>query len=180
MKQMMVILTLTLLVSSAQAEIFLDNFNDGDLQGWTFIEGAEDGGIENRELVLGSPKAENEAEVTIAVDDIISSDYEVSVSAKISWLARNAINSGATLGLRAHTDPLLKQSKDLSLLYERAYKFVLGNNMTPNHGMRKGLAATIRFIKVSVEGNVWTILTGIEKLHTFSLFIVDLTINDTY
>ena len=57
MKQMMVMLTLTLLVSSVGAEIFRDNFNDGDLQGWTFIEGDEDGGIENRELVLGSPKA---------------------------------------------------------------------------------------------------------------------------
>ena len=170
MKQMMVMLILTLLVSSVGAEIFRDNFNDGDLKGWTFVQGDEDGGIENGELVLGAPKAELGQEIIIAVDDIISSDYEVSVSAKISWIARNAINSGATLGLRAHTDPLLKQSKDLSLLYERAYKFVLGNNMTPNHGIRKGLAATIRFMKVSVEGNVWTILTGIEKLHTFSLF----------
>ena len=62
MKQMMVMLILTLLVSAVRAEIFRDNFNDGDLKGWTFVEGDEDGGIENGELVLGSPKAEDKAE----------------------------------------------------------------------------------------------------------------------
>ena len=84
MKHMMVILILALLVSSAQAEIFRDNFNDGDLKGWTFVLGAENGGIQNGELVLSSPKPEREAEVIIAVDGIIASDYEVAVSLKIS------------------------------------------------------------------------------------------------
>ena len=105
MKRMMAMLILTLLASSIRAEIFRDNFNDGDLQGWTFIKGAEDGGIENGELVLGSPKAEDKAEVTVVVDGIIARDYEVSVSLKISKLA---ISGGATIGLRAHTDPLLE------------------------------------------------------------------------
>ena len=54
MKQIMLILIFTLLVSSGEAEIFRDNFNDGDLQGWTLVQGAEDGGIENGELVLSS------------------------------------------------------------------------------------------------------------------------------
>ena len=99
MKQMMVMLILTLLVSAVRAEIFRDNFNDGDLKGWTFVEGDEDGGIENGELVLGSPKAEDKAEVTVVVDGIIARDYEVSVSLKISKLG---ISGGATIGLRAH------------------------------------------------------------------------------
>ena len=40
MKYMMVIFILTLLVSvsSIRAEIFRDDFNDGDLKGWTFIQ----------------------------------------------------------------------------------------------------------------------------------------------
>ena len=40
-------------------------------------------------------------------DGIIASDYEVSVSLKISKLARD-IMGGAAIGLRAHTDPLLE------------------------------------------------------------------------
>ena len=68
MKQMMVILIFTLLVSSARAEIFRDNFNDGDLQGWTFLQGGEDGGIENGELVLGSPKVVDEVKLESEVN----------------------------------------------------------------------------------------------------------------
>ena len=112
MKQIMLMLILTLLVPLVRAEIFRDNFNDGDLQGWTLVQGAEDGGIENGELVLGSPKVVDEvkleSEVIIVADGIIASDYEVSVSLKISKLARD-IMGGAAIGLRAHMDPLLKE-----------------------------------------------------------------------
>ena len=181
MKQMMVMLILTLLVSSVGAEIFRDNFNDGDLKGWTFVEGDEDGGIENGELVLGSPKAESEAKVMIAVDGIIASDYEVSVSLKISKLG---ISGGGSIGLRAHTDPLLEpfterwaegeaNKKARKLLYDRSYRFSLGNiNIEDNmhiQDIRKGLAATIQLMKVSIEENLWkTFVRG--KLHTFRLF----------
>ena len=182
MKQMMVMLTLTLLVSSVRAEIFRDNFNDGDLQGWTFVEGDEDGGIENGELTLGSPKAENEAEVTIAVDGIIASDYEVSVSLKISKLG---IGGGATIGLRAHTDPLLepflkpfteyleRNKAARMLLYRRSYRFSLGNIDTGGSAhiqdMRKGLAAIIQLMKVVRGENRWKTFTR-GKLHTFREF----------
>ena len=185
MKQMMVMLTLTLLVSSAQAEIFRDNFNDGDLQGWTLVKGDEDGGIENGELVLGSPKAESEAEVTAVVDGIIASDYEVSVSLKISKLG---IGGGATIGLRAHTDPLLesfleqftehlekdeRNKKARALLYQRSYRFSLGNIDTGGSAhiqdIRKGLGAIIQLMKVVRGKNVWnTFVKG--KLHTFREF----------
>ena len=181
MKQMMVMLMLTFFVSSVEAKIFRDNFNDGDLQGWTLVQGAEDGGIENGELVLGSPKAQSEAEVTVVVDGIIASDYEVSVSLKISKLG---IGGGATIGLRAHTDPLLEpffeelekgeeNKKARLLLYERSYRFSLGNIDTGGSAhiqdLRKGLAATIQLMKASKGENRWEIFVR-DKLHTFREF----------
>ncbi len=172
MKHMMVILTLTLFVSSVGAEIFRDNFNDGDLQGWTLVQGAEDGGIENGELVLGSPKAGSEvkleSEVIIVADGIIASDYEVSVSLKISKLADRNISDGAAIGIRAHADPhdieLIKEylernggterdekNKGIELLYRRSYRFFLGHTHdNKHHDIRRGLAATIQLMKVSV------------------------------
>ena len=182
MKQMMVMLILTLLVSSVRAEIFRDDFNDGDLQGWTFVEGDEDGGIENGELTLGSPKANSEAEVTVVVDGIIASDYEVSVFLKISKLG---IGGGATIGLRAHTDPLLepflkpftehleRNKAARMLLYRRSYRFSLGNIDTGGSAhiqdMRKGLGAIIQLMKVVRGENRWKTFTR-GKLHTFREF----------
>ena len=193
----MAMLIFTLLVSSVRGEIFRDNFNDGDLQSWTFIKGDEDGGIENGELVLGSPKVvdeakvEEEAEVIIAVNGIISSNYEVSVSAKISRLTRN-ISGGASIGLRAHTDPLLepltvhleKDERSRILLYRQSYKFFLGNvNLEDNvhiqdiRNIRRGLTATIQHMKVDMIGD--ELKDGFEtfaegKLHSFQLFDFEL------
>ena len=188
MKHMMVMLMLTLLVSSVRAEIFRDNFNDGDLQGWTFVQGAEDGGIENGELVLDSPKVVDEAEVIIAVDGIIASDYEVSVSVKISRLA---INGGPAIGLRAHTDLLLEpvaehlerdeRNKDLRIfLYKRSYRFFLGNvhiednvHIQDIRNIKRGFAAAIQHMKISMIGDKWTDgfkMFFADKLHTFRLF----------
>ena len=181
MKQIMVMLMLTLLVSSVWAEIFRDNFNDGDLQGWTFVQGAEDGGIENGELVLGSPKGESGAKVMIAVNGIIARDCEVSVSLKISKLARN-ISGGASIGLGAHTDPLLqpfiesqpfieraRRTRRPVRLYDRSFRFSLGNIDTGDNmhiqdirNIRKGLAATTR------EENLKTFVRG--KLYAFREF----------
>ena len=200
MKHIMAMLILTLLASSVRAEIFRDNFNDGDLQGWTFIKGAEDGGIENGELVLGSPKVvdetkvEEEAEVIIAVDGIISSDYEVSVSLKINKRVKR-VGGGAAIGLRAHTHPLLEpftehleedeRNKDSRmLLYERSYRFFLGNvhiedniHIQDIRNLRRGLAATIQYMKVDMIGDEWKdgwkIFSG-GKLHIFELFDFEL------
>ncbi len=190
MKQMMVMLMLTLLVSSVEAEIFRDNFNDGDLQGWTFVEGAEDGGIENGELVLGSPKTEGETEVIVVVDGIIASDYEVSVSLKISELARG-ISGGAAIGLRAHMDPHhveliteylernkemerneeMERDKGIQLMHKRSYRFFIGNvHDNKHHDIRRGFAATIQLMKVSVgKGGLPTIFLA-DKLLTFREF----------
>ena len=173
MKHMMAMLILTLLVSSIEAEIFRDDFNDGDLQGWTFVEGAEDSGIENGELVLGAPKAE----VIIAVDDIIASDYEIAVSLKISefW---GDIDRGPSIGLRAHTDSLLEliiksdpaqgqgEKIPLWLLYERSYKFFLGIDH-----LKRGLGATIRHMdwRANQRNNRFTV-TLRDSLPAFRLF----------
>ena len=163
MKQMMVMLIFTLFVSSVWAGIFRDDFNDGDLKGWTFVLGAENGGIQNSELVLSSPKAEAVAEVMIAVDGIVSSDYEVSVSVKISRLARD-INGGALIGLRAHTNPLLEpHRKDLqkegkkiewiqTLWYRQSYQFLLGNQDINVQDIRRGLAANIEHVAFDERG----------------------------
>ena len=163
MKQMMVMLIFTLFVSSVWAGIFRDDFNDGDLKGWTFVLGAENGGIQNSELVLSSPKAEAVAEVMIAVDGIVSSGYEVSVSVKISRLARD-INSGALIGLRAHTNPLLEpHRKDLkkegkkiewiqTLWYRQSYQFLLGNQDINVQDIRRGLAANIEHVEFDKRG----------------------------
>ena len=185
MKHMMIMLILMLLVSSVGAEIFRDNFNDGDLKGWTFVQGAEDGSIQNGELILSSPKAEAKAEVMIAVDGIVASDYEVSVSIKISRLARDilvkGINGGAAIGLRAHTDPLLepiikdaraREKKGLSrYLYERSYQFFLGNQDINIQDMRRGLAATIQHMEVEFKGNEVVINVFAEdELRAFRIF----------
>ena len=195
MKHMMIMLILTLLVPSVRAEIFRDNFNDGDLKGWTFLQGAEDGGIENGELVLGSPKVvdeaklEEESEVMIAVDGIISSDYEVSVSLKISKLVTN-VGSGPAIGLRAHIHPLLEpwtvhleedeKNKDSRIfLYRQAYRFRLGNIHIENNihiqdlrHLRRGLAAAIQQMKIIPDERKILINRG--ELHIFRLFDFEL------
>ncbi len=167
MKYMMVIFILALLVSvsSVGAAIFRDDFNDGDLQGWTFIQGAENGGVQNSELVLSSPKPEREAEVIIAVDGIISNDYEVVVSLKISKLAMDIdINGGASIGLRAHTDPFLEpivkpapaRGKNglPTLLYGRSYKFFLGNQDINIQDIKRGLGATIQHADIAANKEI--------------------------
>ena len=182
----MIVWILTLLVSSVQAEVFRDDFNDGDLQGWTFVQGSEDGGIQNGELVLSSPRAEDKAEVIIAANGIISRDYEVVVSVKISKLVRDInINGGPHIGLRAHTDPLLEPiirpapargKKGLpTLLYGRSYKFFLGNQDINIQDIRRGLGSTIQHMDIAankeIGGNERLIRVFIkDELRAFRLF----------
>ena len=165
MKHMIVMWILTLLVSSVWAEIFRDDFNDGDLTGWTFVQGAEHGKIQNGELVLSSPKAEGEAEVIIAVNGIISRDYEAAVSLKIGKLVRDIdINGGPSIGLRAHTDPFLEPiikpapargKKGLpTLLYGRSYKFFLGNQDINIQDIKRGLGATIQQMDIAANKEI--------------------------
>ena len=185
MKHIIVMWILTLLVSSVWAEIFRDDFNDGDLTGWTFVQGAEHGKIQNGELVLSSPKPVREAEVIIAVNGIISRDYEVAVSLKIGKLVRDIdINGGPAIGLRAHTDPFLEpiitpapargKKGFPTLLYGRSYKFFLGNQDINIQDIRRGLAATVQHmdvVKKNNEGNkVFIDVVLMDELRAFQLF----------
>ena len=179
MKPAMVMLILTLWVSSVGAEIFRDNFNDGDLKGWMFVLGAKNGSIQNGELVLSSPQPERKAEVIIAVDGIIARDYEVAVSLKISRLVRD-ISSGAAVGLRAHTDPLLEPiikpdpargKKGVpTLLYKRSYNFFIGFQEINIDDIRRGLAATIQHVEVGANGRNELNVKLKDKLRAFRLF----------
>ena len=186
MKHMIIMLILMLLVSSPWAEIFRDDFNDGDLNGWTFVQGAEHGRIQDSALVLSSPKAEDKAEVIIAASGIISRDYEVVVSVKISKLVSDIdINGGPSIGLRAHTDPFLEPiikpapargKKGLpTLLYGRSYKFFLGHQDINIQDIRRGLGATIQHMDIAankeVGGNERLIRVFIkDELRAFRLF----------
>ena len=54
MKCLMVMLMLTSFVLSTWAEVFRDDFNDENLEGWVVLR-AREASIENGELVLGFP-----------------------------------------------------------------------------------------------------------------------------
>ena len=209
MKTMMAMLLFTLFASSVWAEIFRDNFNDGDLQGWTFVQGAEHGEIQDSALVLSSPKADFGAEVIITVDGIISSNYEVSVSVKVSRLVKDIVH-GPHIGLRAHMDPLLepfiesfqRNEKLQRLLYEQSYQFILGYEDIGAPDTKKGFGATVQHVEVFKNGRIlsegrtrafrvfdfrlhkWYRLKIIAKENRFQCFIDDkemlIFFDDTY
>ena len=133
MKCIVVMLTLPLLVSSTWAGIFRDDFNDRDLKGWTFVQDAQDGGIQNGELVLGSRKST----VIIAVDGVVARDYEVAVSMKIRKLVSGPVANGPLIGLRAHAED--ENDKHPLLQYTLAYNFLIGRDTDKT----KGLGAAI-------------------------------------
>ena len=166
MKHVMIMSILTLLVSTVRAEIFRDDFNDDDLRGWTFVQGAEHGGIQNSALVLSSPnpKAGFGAEAMIAIDGIIASDYEVAVSVKISRLVKGILR-GPHIGLRAHIpsrlEPFIEDfqgNKILrTLLHGQSYQFLLGHQDIGGGVTKRGFGATIQQVEVSKKGERWNI-----------------------
>ena len=174
MKTMIAMLILTLFASSIWAEIFRDDFNDGDLKGWTFVQGAEHGRIQDSALVLSSPNPR--AEAVIAADGIISSDYEVSVSVKISRLVKGILH-GPHVGLRAHIPPRLEpfiegfQENDVlrTLLYGQSYQFILGYEDIGGGVTERGFGATVQHVEVSKKGDRWNI-NGEGRSRAFRLF----------
>lgn len=103
MKYMMAMLMLMSFVPSTWAEVFRDNFNDGDLEEWVDL-GLPRGeaSIENGELVLGFPPP-NPAKIRVGFLGAVSKDYEVTVSVKIVELMfPPIIANGVKIGLRAH------------------------------------------------------------------------------
>ena len=116
-------------------------------------------------------------------DGIIASNYEVSVSVKISRLARD-INGGARIGLRAHTNPLLegrslrrgslrratrerekKKEWIQTLWYGQSYQFLLGNQDINIQDTKRGLAANIEHVEFDKRG-----IFHKRKLRAFRIF----------
>ena len=184
MKCIMVMLMLTLLVSSTWAGMFRDDFNDGDLKGWTFVRDAEDGGIQNGELVLGSRKST----VIIAVDGIIARDYEIAMSVKIRKLVAGPIANGPLIGLRAHAQH--ENDKHPLSQYTLAYNFLIGRNVDTTKGLggaiwhvgdilpRQGggqrvliVQKVLKFSPFNVQLDTWYRLKVIAKGNRFQMFI---------
>ena len=184
MKWIMAMLMLMLLASSTWAGIFRDDFNDGDLEGWTFVRDAEDGGIQNGELVLGSRKST----VIIAVDGVIARDYEVAVSVKIRKLVAGAVANGPLIGLRAHA--LFENDKHPLGQYDLAYNFLIGRNADKTKGLgaviwhvgdvlpRRGggqrvliVPKVLKFSPFNVQLDTWYRLKVIAKGNRFQVFV---------
>ena len=184
MKYIMVMLILTLFASSTWAGIFRDDFNDGDLKGWTFVQDAEDGGIQNGELVLGSRKST----VIIAVDGVVARDYEVAVSVKIRKLVAGSVANGPLIGLRAHA--LRESDKHPTLQYDLAYNFLIGRNADKTKGLgaviwhvgdvlpRRGggqrvliVPKVLNFSPFNVQLDTWYRLKVIAKGNRFQMFV---------
>lgn len=184
MKCMMVMLVLTLFVSSTGAGIFRDDFNDGDLPGWMFVKDAEDGGIQNGELVLGSRKST----VIIAVDGVVARDYEITVSVKIRKLVSGAVANGPLIGLRAHAEN--ENNKHPLGQYDLAYNFLIGRNADKTKGLgaviwhvedvlpRRGggqrvliVPKVLKFFPFNVQLDTWYRLKVIAKDNRFQVFV---------
>jgi len=101
MKRMMAMLMLTSFVLSTWAEVFRDDFNDENLEGWVVLR-AREASIENGELVLDFPPPDP-ANIRVGFLGAVSKDYEVTVSVKIIELMfPPIIANGVKIGLRAH------------------------------------------------------------------------------
>ena len=146
MKRIMVMLILTLLVSSTWAEVFRDDFNDGDLEEWVDL-GLPRGeaSIENGELVLGFPPPDP-AKIRVGFLGAVSKDYEVTVSVKIvDLMFPPTITNGVKIGLRAHA---IDEKWEIPLLqYNLSYTFLLGRHTDG----RKGVGAAIWYVHKIVK-----------------------------
>lgn len=140
MKYIMVTLILTLFVSSTWAEVFRDDFNDGDLQGWVVWREAS---IENGELVLDFPPPDP-AKIRVGFLGAVSKDYEVTVSVKIVELMfPPIIANGVKIGLRAHAIDAIDENWQIpQLQYDLSYTFFLGRHTDG----RKGIGASIWYV----------------------------------
>ena len=142
MKCMMVMLILMSFVLSTWAEVFRDDFNDGDLEGWVVWWEAS---IENGELVLNFPPPDP-ARIRVGFLGVVSKDYEVTVSVKIVELMfPPIIANGVKIGLRAHA---IDENWKIPLLqYSLSYNFFLGRHTDG----RKGIGASIWYVHKIVK-----------------------------
>ena len=143
MKCMTVMLMLMSFVPSTWAEVFRDDFNDGDLEGWVVWREAS---IENGELVLDFPPPDP-ARIRVGFLGAVSKDYEVTVSVKIIELMfPPIIANGVKIGLRAHA--AIDENWKIPLLqYNLSYNFFLGRHTDG----RRGIGASIWYVHKIVK-----------------------------
>ena len=167
MKRIMVMLMLTLFVSSTWAEVFRDDFNDGDLEGWV-VKG--EASVENGELIIGFPPPDA-ADIVVGLLGVVSKDYEVSVSVKINQLMfQPVIANGANIGLRAH--PQNESEKRPPLQYDLSYNFLLGRHTNRRRGIGAAIWHVDKIVKLP-DGRIDGVHFG-NKLLEFSPFAFEM------
>ena len=163
MKRIMVMLILMFLVSLAWAEVFRDDFNDGDLEGWV-VKG--EASIENGELIIGFPPPDA-GDIVVGLLGVVSKDYEVSVSVKIAELLfQPVIANGANIGLRAHSQD--ENEKRPPLQYTLSYNFLLGRHTDGRRGIGAAIWHVDKIVRLP-DGRIDGVHFG-NKLLEFSPF----------
>lgn len=172
---------LTLLVSSASAEVLRYDFNNLDLEGWVISEDHQTVAIENGELIAGVPPPQPDSTtlVLLPFKGLPASDYDVAVSVRLDlFLFQPSIANGAGIGLRGHStekffglvnDDKLQNPRSLSDL---GYYFFIGQDGEGEWGVGASIWHIER-VAVDAEGFIRGVFIENELLR-FSPFDVKL------
>ena len=151
---------LTLLVSSASAEVLRYDFNDLNLEGWVISEDHQTVAIENGELIAGVPPPQPDSTtlVLLPFKGLPASDYDVAVSVRLEiFLFQPIIANGAGIGLRGHSTEkffgLVENDKlqDPRSLSDLSYYFFIGQNTEGQWGVGASIWHIER-VAVDAEG----------------------------
>ena len=170
---------LTLLVSSASAEVLRHDFNNLNLDGWVISEEHQTAAIENGELIAGvpPPKPDITTLVLLPFKGMPASDYDVTVSVRLDlFLFQEILANGGGIGLRGHsTEKFLGIVKDDKLqdprsLSDLGYYFFIGQNTEGEWGVGASIWHIER-VAVDADGFLRGVFVGNELLR-FSPFDV--------
>ena len=185
MKHGTILLILTLLVSSASAEVFRHDFNNLGLEGWVISQDHQTVAIEDGELIVGvpPPKPDITTLVLLPFKGMPASNYDVAVSVRLDlFLFQPIIANGAGIGLRGHStekflglveNDKLQDPRDLSDL---GYYFFIGQNTEGEWGVGASIWHIER-VAVNAEGFIRGVFIDNELLR-FSPF--DVTMGEWY
>ena len=185
MKHGTILLILTLLVSSASAEVLRHDFNNLGLEGWVISQDHQTVAIEDGELIVGvpPPKPDITTLVLLPFKGMPASNYEVAVSVRLDlFLFQPIIANGAGIGLRGHStekflglveNDKLQDPRDLSDL---GYYFFIGQNTEGEWGVGASIWHIER-VAVNAEGFIRGVFIDNELLR-FSPF--DVTMGEWY
>ena len=179
MKYGTILLMLTLLVSSASAEVLRYDFNNLDLEGWVISEDHQTAAIENGELIAGVPPPQPDITTLVLLPfrGMPASNYDVAVSVRLDlFLFQPIVANGGGIGLRGHStekflglvnDDKLQDPRDLSDL---GYYFFIGQNTEGEWGVGASIWHIER-VAVDAEGFIRGVFIDNELLR-FSPFDV--------